>query len=59
VLKGIAEGSRAMLARLVTAVAANGLQPVIDKRFPFAEAPAAYAYLKSASHVGKVLIDVA
>ena len=59
VLKGIAEGSRAMLARLVAAVAANGLQPVIDKRFSFDDAASAYAYLKSGSHVGKVLIDVA
>ncbi|WP_439533978.1 zinc-dependent alcohol dehydrogenase family protein [Polymorphobacter sp.] len=59
VLKGIAEGSRAMLARLVKAVAANGMTPVIDRRFSFDEAPAAYAYLKSAGHVGKVLIKVA
>jgi NADPH:quinone reductase-like Zn-dependent oxidoreductase len=59
VLKGIAEGSRAMLARLVTAVAANGLEPVIDRRFNYDEAPAAYAYLKSGAHVGKVVIDVA
>lgn len=58
-LRGIAEGSRAMLARLVTAVAANGLDPVIDKRFGFDDAPAAYAYLKSGAHVGKVVIDVA
>jgi NADPH:quinone reductase-like Zn-dependent oxidoreductase len=59
VLRGIAEGSRAMLARLVAAVAANGLQPVIDKTFAFDDAPAAYAYLKSGAHVGKVVIDVA
>ncbi len=59
VLKGIAEGSRAMLARLVSAVAANSLQPVIDRTFSFDEAASAYAYLKSGSHVGKVLIEVA
>jgi NADPH:quinone reductase-like Zn-dependent oxidoreductase len=59
VLKGIAEGSRAMLARLVAAVAANGLEPVIDRTFGFDEAPAAYAYLKSGAHVGKVVINVA
>ena len=59
VLRGIAEGSRAMLARLVAAVATNGLEPVIDKSFGFDDAPAAYAYLKSGAHVGKVVIDVA
>ena len=57
-LRGIAEGSRAMLARLVTAIAANGLEPVIDKVFSFDEAAAAYAYLKSGAHLGKVLIKV-
>ena len=46
------------IARLVDAVAANGLQPVIDRSFRFDEAPAAYAYLKSGAHVGKVIISV-
>ena len=55
-LRGIAEGSRAMLVRLVGAIAANGLEPVIDKVFGFDDAPAAYAYLKSGAHLGKVLI---
>lgn len=58
-LKGIAEGSRAMLARLVGAVAANGMQPVIDRGFGFDDAKGAYAYLKTGSHVGKVVIHVA
>lgn len=58
-LKGIAEGSRAMLARLVRAIAANDIQPVIDRRFAFDQAPEAYAYLKSGDHVGKVLITMA
>ncbi|MFZ2998654.1 zinc-dependent alcohol dehydrogenase family protein [Sphingobium sp.] len=57
-LKGIAEGSRAMLARLVRAVEANAIQPVIDRTFPFDEARAAYEYLHSGAHVGKVLIKV-
>jgi NADPH:quinone reductase-like Zn-dependent oxidoreductase len=34
------------------------LHPVIDRVFPFSEAKAAYAYLQSAKHVGKVVIDV-
>ncbi|WP_416908145.1 MAG: zinc-dependent alcohol dehydrogenase family protein [Polymorphobacter sp.] len=58
-LRGIAEGSRAMLARLLAAIDANGLQPVIDKRFSFDEAPHAYRYLESGAHVGKVVIDIA
>ncbi|KQP46298.1 alcohol dehydrogenase [Pseudorhodoferax sp. Leaf274] len=56
VLKGIASGSRAMLQRLVRAAATGGLVPVIDRSFAFDEAPAAYAHLQSAAHLGKVLV---
>jgi NADPH:quinone reductase-like Zn-dependent oxidoreductase len=58
VIKGIAAGSRAMLARLVRAVAANGITAEIDRVFPFDQAREALEYLKSASHVGKVMIKV-
>jgi NADPH:quinone reductase-like Zn-dependent oxidoreductase len=58
VIKGITEGSRAMLAGLVDCIAANGIQPVIDRTFAFDEAREAYAYLKSGGHVGKVLIKL-
>lgn len=55
-LRGIAEGSRAMLVSLVRAVAASGMKPVISRSFAFDDAPAAYAWLKSGAHVGKVMI---
>lgn len=55
-LRGIANGSRAMLANLVRAVEVNGVEPVVNKIFPFDEAPAAYSYLAAAEHVGKVMI---
>ncbi len=58
-LRGITEGSRSMLQGLVQAAAANDLKPVINRKFSFAEAPAAYAYLKSGDHMGKVMIQVA
>jgi NADPH:quinone reductase-like Zn-dependent oxidoreductase len=57
-LKGIAEGSRAMLARLVRAMEATGFAPVIDRTFVFDEALEACHYLKSGAHLGKVLIKV-
>lgn len=56
VITGIAEGSRAMLARLLRAVEVNDIHPVIDRVFSFDEAPQAYHYLHSGNHVGKVLI---
>jgi NADPH:quinone reductase-like Zn-dependent oxidoreductase len=55
-LKGITAGSRAMLQRLVAASAANGLTQLINKEFEFDAADEAYAYLKSADHLGKVMI---
>lgn len=57
-IKGIAEGSRAMMVRLLKAMDVQGIQPVIDRTFSFDEVPAAYAYLASASHVGKVMVRV-
>lgn len=58
VLKGITSGSRRMLSDLLTACAVNGVKPHIDRRFAFAETPAALAYLKSGGHVGKIVIEV-
>lgn len=57
-LKGIAEGSRAMLARMIRAMEATGFAPVVDRVFGFDEALEACRYLKSGSHLGKVLIKV-
>ncbi len=55
-LAGVLVGSRAMTAALVRFVEAAGIRPVIDRRFDFAEARDAYAYLGSAQHFGKVVI---
>lgn len=57
-LRGIAEGSRAMLADFAAAAAANGLEPVINKVFSFDQAADAYAYLQQGDHVGKVMIEL-
>ena len=55
-LKGVLVGSRRALEEMTRAIARNGLKPVIDRRFPFAEAPAAYRYLASGAHFGKIVI---
>ena len=34
------------------------LRPVIDRVFPFEEAPAAYAYMESGAHMGKIVISL-
>ena len=45
------------LEEMTKAIDRNGLKPVIDRRFPFAEAPAAYRHLASGAHFGKVVIS--
>ena len=57
-LAGIFVGSRRMLEDLSRFVSAGDIHPVVDRRFPFAQAASAYAYLKRADHFGKVVIEV-
>ena len=53
---GIHVGSRAMFTKMNRAIEVHKLKPVIDKVFPFAETVAAYRYLETAQHFGKVVI---
>lgn len=55
-VKGIASGSRAMLAATVAVVAKNGIKNPVDQEFAFVDAPDALRHLESGSHFGKVLI---
>ncbi len=58
-LHGIFVGSRAMFEQLVRAVEINDIHPVIDRVFRLEETPAAFAYLQSQAHFGKVVISIA
>ncbi|HEY0790867.1 MAG TPA: NAD(P)-dependent alcohol dehydrogenase [Chthoniobacterales bacterium] len=53
---GIYVGSREMFEGMNRALAQTKIKPVIDRVFPFEEAGAAYQYLESGSHFGKVTI---
>jgi len=55
-LQAISNASRRMLADLVEAVAANGLQPVIGKIFAFGAAKDAFELMAKAGHAGKIVI---
>jgi len=57
-VQGIFVGSRAMFEAMNRAIALHGLRPVIDRVFPFAEAPAAWRHLESGAHFGKVVVKV-
>lgn len=58
-VQGISVGSTQMFAAMVRAIAANNIKPVLDKIFPFEEAPAAYRHMASGAHFGKIVIRVA
>ena len=57
-LRGVSVGSTAMAIALNRAIDANGVKPVIDRRFSFDEAREAWAYQSSAGLFGKVVITV-
>jgi NADPH:quinone reductase-like Zn-dependent oxidoreductase len=57
-VQGILVGSREMFEEMLRAMEANEMRPVIDRRFPFEQAPEAYRYLESGAHFGKVCITL-
>ncbi len=57
-LQGIFVGSRAIYEEAYRAIEFTKLKPVIDKVFEFEEAGAAYEYLESGTHFGKVVVRV-
>ena len=55
-VQGILVGHRAGFEAMNRAVEAHALKPVVDRVFPFEEAPEAFRYLQSGAHFGKVVI---
>ena len=55
-VQGIYVGSREMFEEMNRAIALHGMRPAIGRSFGFEEAGAAYRYLDSAAHTGKVTI---
>jgi NADPH:quinone reductase-like Zn-dependent oxidoreductase len=57
-INGIFVGSRAMFANMLKAIETHSIHPVIDREFPFDQAPAALEYMRSGGHFGKIVIKV-
>lgn len=55
-VQGIYVGSRDMFETMNRAIEINGIEPVIDRTFDFADARAAYEYMQGAAHFGKIVI---
>lgn len=58
-LRGIFVGDRSLFEQLNRAIEANAIKPVIDRVFELDAAREAYEYLRSAQHLGKVVIRIA
>jgi NADPH:quinone reductase-like Zn-dependent oxidoreductase len=58
-VQGISVGSMQMFTAMLRAITANGIKPVIDRIFPFADTHAAYKHMASGLHFGKIVIRVA
>jgi NADPH:quinone reductase-like Zn-dependent oxidoreductase len=57
-LQGIYVGPRQMFQAMNRAIAANGLEPVVDKTFAFDDARDAYHAMRAAGHFGKLVVTV-
>lgn len=57
-IKGIIVGSRAMFVNLIDRMATHGVEPVIDRVYPFDETNDAIAYMAGGDKLGKVVIRV-
>jgi NADPH:quinone reductase-like Zn-dependent oxidoreductase len=55
-MKAISNASVRMLAEMVKGYAANGLEPIIGKRFQFEDAQDAFRYQRNNDNIGKVII---
>jgi NADPH:quinone reductase-like Zn-dependent oxidoreductase len=55
-VQGIYVGSRTMFEAMNAAIGLHKMRSVVDRVFPFADAPAAMEYMASGSHFGKVCI---
>ena len=57
-LQGVLVGSREMFQRMNDDLSDPPMRPVVDRVFPFSDAPSAFEHLEAAKHFGKVVIEL-
>lgn len=57
-VQGMLVGDRESFEAMNRAIAAAGLRPVIDRVFPFGQAPDAFHHMASGEHFGKIVVRV-
>lgn len=57
-LQAVSVGHKQSFAAMNTAIRQHAITPIIDRVFPFENAPAAFSHLRSGGHIGKVCISI-
>ncbi len=57
-VRGLFVGSRVTFEAMNRAVDQHGLRPVVDRVFPFEEAPEAFRLMEAGGHFGKIVVKV-
>ncbi len=57
-IHGVTVGSREHFESMTRAIEANGIKPVIDKRFSLDESRAAFESMKAGAHFGKIVLTL-
>jgi NADPH:quinone reductase-like Zn-dependent oxidoreductase len=57
-IHGVTVGSRDHFESMTRAIEANGIKPVIDRRFPLEETRAAFECMKAGAHFGKIVVTM-
>jgi NADPH:quinone reductase-like Zn-dependent oxidoreductase len=57
-MQGIFVGNRVMFEGMIRAITLNGVQPVVDRAFPFDEARQAFELMAAGGHFGKIAITL-
>src|SRR3989338_5201454 len=57
-LQGVFVGNKLDFQAMNQALSVHKIKPVIDRVFTLEQAPEAFTYLKSAQHMGKIVIDI-
>jgi NADPH:quinone reductase-like Zn-dependent oxidoreductase len=57
-VSGITVGSREQFEAMARGIEANAIRPVVDRRYPLAEAQAAFNAMKAGEHFGKIVLEI-
>ena len=57
-VQGLTVGSRAMQLRMIAAIEATGIEPVISDTFALADLADAFRHQESGSHFGKIAVEI-